>query len=246
MFPETWFYFELVFLNLSYRKQAIMKVLIIEDEAGLREVVQQSLEKEKYIVETAHDYISGFDKLGSYDYDCILIDIMLPNGSGLDLLKEVKKQKKQSAVIIISAKDAVDDKVKGLDLGADDYLSKPFHLSELHARIKSAMRRNNHNGDNFIVWKNVALSPEQRTVSIDDNPLVLNRKEFDLLYYFIINQNRLINKTAIAEYVWGDHTDQADNLDFVYSQIKNLRKKLKDSDAEIDIQAVYGIGYKMT
>ena len=246
MFPETWFYFELVFLNLSYRKQAIMKVLIIEDEAGLREVVQQSLEKEKYIVETAHDYISGFDKLGSYDYDCILIDIMLPNGSGLDLLKEVKKQKKQSAVIIISAKDAVDDKVKGLDLGADDYLSKPFHLSELHARIKSAMRRNNHNGDNLIVLKNVTLSPEQRTVSIDNNPLVLNRKEFDLLYYFIINQNRLINKTAIAEYVWGDHTDQADNLDFVYSQIKNLRKKLKDSNAEIDIQAVYGIGYKMT
>ncbi|MFH7018187.1 response regulator transcription factor [Flavobacterium sp. FlaQc-47] len=222
-----------------------MKILIIEDEAGLREVVQQSLEKEKYIVETAHDYISGLDKLGAYDYDCILIDIMLPNGNGLDLLQELKRQKKQSAVIIISAKDAVDDKVKGLDLGADDYLSKPFHLSELHARIKSAIRRNNHNGDNFIAWKNVTLFPEQRTVSIDDEALILNRKEFDLLYYFIINPNRLINKTAIAEYVWGDHTDQADNLDFVYSQIKNLRKKLKDSNAEIDIQAVYGIGYKM-
>ncbi|MBE8728035.1 response regulator transcription factor [Flavobacterium hungaricum] len=222
-----------------------MKVLIIEDEAGLREVVQQSLEKEKYIVETANDYISGFDKLGAYDYDCILIDIMLPDGNGLDLLQEIKRQKKQSAIIIISAKDAVDDKVKGLDLGADDYLSKPFHLSELHARIKSAIRRNNHNGDNLIVWKNVTLSPEQRTVSIDGSELILNRKEFDLLYYFIINPNRLINKTAIAEYVWGDHTDQADNLDFVYSQIKNLRKKLKDSNAEIDIQAVYGIGYKM-
>lgn len=222
-----------------------MKILIIEDEAGLREVVQQSLEKEKYIVETAYDYISGLDKLGAYDYDCILIDIMLPNGNGFDLLLEVKRQKKQSAVIIISAKDAVDDKVKGLDLGADDYLSKPFHLSELHARIKSAIRRNNHNGDNFITWKNVMLYPEQRTVSIDNNDLILNRKEFDLLYYFIINPNRLINKTAIAEYVWGDHTDQADNLDFVYSQIKNLRKKLKDNNAEIDIQAVYGIGYKM-
>ncbi|AYN02749.1 MULTISPECIES: response regulator transcription factor [unclassified Flavobacterium] len=222
-----------------------MKILIIEDEAGLREVVQQSLEKEKYIVETAYDYISGLDKLGAYDYDCILIDIMLPNGNGLDLLLEVKRQKKQSAVIIISAKDAVDDKVKGLNLGADDYLSKPFHLSELHARIKSAIRRNNYNGDNFITWKNVTLCPEQRTVTIDNNELILNRKEFDLLYYFIINPNRLINKTAIAEYVWGDHTDQADNLDFVYSQIKNLRKKLKDSNAEIDIQAVYGIGYKM-
>ncbi|MBS7255660.1 response regulator transcription factor [Flavobacterium branchiicola] len=223
-----------------------MKILIIEDEAGLREVIQQSLEKEKYSIETAQDYISGFDKIVTYDYDCILIDIMLPDGNGLNLLREIKKQKKQSAVIIISAKDAVTDKVEGLDLGADDYLSKPFHLSELHARVKSAMRRNNHNGDNTIVWKNISLSPEQRTVSINSQELVLNRKEFDLLYYFIINPNRLINKTAIAEYVWGDHTDQADNLDFVYSQIKNLRKKLKDSQAEMDIQAVYGIGYKMT
>jgi two-component system response regulator ArlR len=223
-----------------------MKILIIEDEAGLREVIQQSLEKEKYIVETAHDYISGLDKLGSYDYDCVLIDIMLPNGSGLDLLAEIKKQRKQEAVIIISAKDAVDDKVKGLDLGADDYLSKPFHLAELHARIKSAIRRKSHNGDTLITFKNLTLSPEQRTVSVEDNDLVLNRKEFDLLYYFVINPNRLINKTALAEYVWGDHTDQADNLDFVYSQIKNLRKKLKDADADVDLQAVYGIGYKMS
>lgn len=223
-----------------------MKILIIEDEAGLREVIQQSLEKEKYIVETAHDFISGLDKLGSYDYDCVLIDIMLPNGSGLDLLAEIKKQRKQEAVIIISAKDAVDDKVKGLDLGADDYLSKPFHLAELHARIKSAIRRKSHNGDTLITFKNLILSPEQRTVSVENNDLVLNRKEFDLLYYFVINPNRLINKTALAEYVWGDHTDQADNLDFVYSQIKNLRKKLKDADADVDLQAVYGIGYKMS
>lgn len=227
-------------------KFAFMKILIIEDEAGLREVIQQSLEKEKYIVETAHDFISGLDKLGSYDYDCVLIDIMLPNGSGLDLLDAIKKQRKQEAVIIISAKDAVDDKVKGLDLGADDYLSKPFHLAELHARIKSAIRRKSHNGDTLITFKNLTLSPEQRTVSVDNNDLVLNRKEFDLLYYFVINPNRLINKTALAEYVWGDHTDQADNLDFVYSQIKNLRKKLKDAYADIDLQAVYGIGYKMS
>lgn len=227
-------------------KFALMKILIIEDEAGLREVIQQSLEKEKYIVETAHDFISGLDKLGSYDYDCVLIDIMLPNGSGLDLLAAMKKQRKQEAVIIISAKDAVDDKVKGLDLGADDYLSKPFHLAELHARIKSAIRRKSHNGDTLITFKNLTLSPEQRTVSVENNDLVLNRKEFDLLYYFVINPNRLINKTALAEYVWGDHTDQADNLDFVYSQIKNLRKKLKDADADVDLQAVYGIGYKMS
>jgi two-component system, OmpR family, response regulator ArlR len=223
-----------------------MKILIIEDEQDLREIIRESLEKEQYIVETAHDFISGIDKIGSYDYDCVLIDIMLPNGSGLDLVREIKKLRKKEAVIIISAKDAVDDKVAGLDLGADDYLAKPFHLAELHARIKSAIRRKNHDGDTAITWNNLQLSPEQRSITVNDEPLTLNRKEFDLLYYFIINPNRLINKTALAEAVWGDYIDQADSLDFVYSQIKNLRKKLKDAGAEADIQAVYGMGYKMS
>lgn len=223
-----------------------MKILIIEDEPGLREVVKESLEKEKYIVETAHDYVSGIDKIGSYDYDCVLIDIMLPGGSGLALVKELKEMQKKEAVIIISAKDSVDDKVTGLDLGADDYLAKPFHLAELHARIKSAIRRKSHNGDTFITLGNIRLSPEQRSVVIDGSELTLNRKEFDLLYYFMINPNRLVSKTALAESVWGDYIDQADNLDFVYSQIKNLRKKLKDANAEADIHAVYGMGYKMT
>lgn len=223
-----------------------MKILIIEDEQDLREIIRESLEKEQYIVETAHDFISGIDKIGSYDYDCVLIDIMLPNGSGLDLVREIKKLRKKEAVIIISAKDAVDDKVAGLDLGADDYLAKPFHLAELHARIKSAIRRKNHDGDTAITWNNLQLSPEQRSIIVNDEPLTLNRKEFDLLYYFIINPNRLINKTALAEAVWGDYIDQADSLDFVYSQIKNLRKKLKDAGAEADIHAVYGMGYKMS
>ncbi|THF51407.1 response regulator transcription factor [Flavobacterium supellecticarium] len=223
-----------------------MKILIIEDEKGLREVIQQSLEKEKFIVETAASFNDGLDKLGCYAYDCVVVDIMLPDGNGLDLISEIKALHKKEAIIIISAKDSVDDKVKGLDIGADDYLSKPFHLAELHARIKSAIRRKSHNGDNLIHWNNITLSPEQRTVSVNNNELTLNRKEFDLLYYFITNPNRLINKTALAEYVWGDYIDQADNLDFVYSQIKNLRKKLKDAAAEIDIQAVYGIGYRMS
>jgi len=223
-----------------------MKILIVEDEQGLREVIRESLEKEKYLVETAHDYTSGIDKIGSYDYDCVLIDIMLPNGSGLDLVRELKNLNKKEAVIIISAKDSVDDKVTGLDLGADDYLAKPFHLAELHARIKSAIRRKSHDGDSFITLGNIKLSPELRTVSVNNTDLTLNRKEFDLLYYFMINPNRLVNKTALAESVWGDYIDQADNLDFVYSQIKNLRKKLKDAAAEADIQAVYGMGYKIT
>ena len=223
-----------------------MKILVIEDEKGLREVIQQSLEKEKYIVETAHDFATGFEKIGTYDYDCILVDIMLPNGNGLELVRELKGMRKKEAIIIISAKDSIDDKVTGLDLGADDYLTKPFHLAELHARIKSAIRRKNHDGDTSIIWNNITIIPEQRKASVDNNELTLNRKEFDLLYYFILNPKRLITKTALAESVWGDYTDQADSLDFVYSQIKNLRKKLKDAGAEADIQAVYGMGYKMS
>ncbi|MFP5439679.1 MAG: response regulator transcription factor [Bacteroidia bacterium] len=222
-----------------------MKILIVEDEPGLREVIKESLEKEKYLVETAIDYHNALDKIGVYDYDCILVDIMLPGGSGLELVKEIKTLQKQEAVIIISAKDSVDDKVTGLDLGADDYLPKPFHLAELHARVKSAIRRRNQNGSNKIILANMELLPEERTVTVDNVSLTLNRKEFDLLYYFMINPNRLISKTALAESVWGDFIDQADNLDFVYSQIKNLRKKLKDVGAEADIQAVYGMGYKL-
>lgn len=222
-----------------------MKILIVEDEPGLREVIKESLEKEKYITETAHDYTSGLDKIAGYDYDCILLDIMLPGGSGLSLLNELKAMDKKEPVIIISAKDAVDDKVAGLDLGADDYLAKPFHLAELHARIKSAIRRKNHNGDNYITVANIKLSPELRTVAINNTALNVNRKEFDVLYYFMLNPGRLVTKTSLAEHVWGDYTDQADNLDFIYSQIKNLRKKLKDAGAEADIAAVYGMGYKL-
>jgi len=223
-----------------------MKILVVEDEKGLREAITESLEREKYLVETAADYISGLEKIAAYDYDCILIDVMLPHGSGLDLVKEIKAMEKKDAIVIISAKDSVDDKVTGLDLGADDYLTKPFHLAELHARVKSAIRRKSHDGDKFIKWNNLKILPEQRAAWVSDTALALNRKEYDLLYYFMINPNRMVSKTALAESVWGDNIDQADSLDFVYSQIKNLRKKLKDAGAEADIQAVYGMGYKMT
>lgn len=222
-----------------------MKILIIEDEPDLQDIIRQSLEKEKYLVETASDFKSGLDKIGAYDYDCILLDIMLPGGSGLMLLREIRAMHKKDPVIIISAKDALDDKVAGLELGADDYLPKPFHLAELHARIKAAVRRNNHGGSTSIAHGNLTIIPEQRTVTADGNPVALNRKEYDLLYYFMINPGRLITKTALAESVWGDYTDAADSLDFIYSQIKNLRKKLKDAGASPDIQAVYGMGYKM-
>lgn len=222
-----------------------MKILIIEDEKALRDVIKSYLEKEKYLVETAKDFNSGLDKIIGYDYDCILLDITLPGGSGMQLLSELRKIKKNDSVIIISAKDSVEDKVTGLEIGADDYLAKPFHLAELLARIKSIIRRKNQKGSDFISLSNVKLFPEERKVLIDDNELNLNRKEYDLLYYFMVRPEKLVQKTTLAEAIWGDDIDQVDSLDFIYSQIKNLRKKLKNNKADIDFQSVYGIGYKL-
>lgn len=221
-----------------------MKILIIEDEPDLRDVMAESLRKEMFVVETADDFSSANDKISGYDYDCILLDIMLPGGSGLSILQELKTMKKQESVIIISAKNSIDDKVKGLNLGADDYLAKPFHLAELTARVKSVIRRKRSDGQIMIETQNLRINLDQRTASVDTNPLALNRKEFDILAYFIANKNRLINKTALAEQIWGDSIDQSDDFEFIYSQIKNLRKKLKDSGAHVEIQAVYGLGYK--
>jgi DNA-binding response OmpR family regulator len=222
-----------------------MKILVVEDEPELRKVVQTSLEASQFLVEYASDYSSGLVKIEDYDYDCILLDIMLPGGSGLDILREIKKVKPDTSVIILSAKDSVEDKVKGLDMGADDYLAKPFHLSELHSRINSALRRRNQNGENSISYKNLKVLPDDRTLKINDIEVTLNRKEYDLLHYFMIRPNKLMQKTSLAESIWGDNIDQADSLDFIYSQIKNLRKKLKENDSEADIQAVYGVGYKL-
>ncbi|HIU54512.1 MAG TPA: response regulator transcription factor [Candidatus Gallibacteroides avistercoris] len=222
-----------------------MKILIIEDQDGLRETMRESLTKERFVVECASNYKEGLLKINDYDYDCILLDIMLPGGSGLDLLREIKELRKADSVIIISAKDSIDDKVLGLNLGADDYLAKPFHLAELNARVKSVIRRKQNNGDVQVVVGNLKINPDKRTVFVDDREIVLNRKEYDLLYYFMSNPGRLIGKTALAEFVWGDNIDQADNFDFIYSQVKNLRKKLKDAGAQPEIKAVYGFGYKM-
>ncbi|WP_292010304.1 response regulator transcription factor [Chryseobacterium sp.] len=222
-----------------------MKILIVEDENALREVTQQFLEKEKFTVESAENFEEGLFKVSDYDYDCILLDITLPDGSGLDLLKEIKNKEKNTSVIILSARDSVDDKVKGLELGADDYLAKPFHLSELFARIKSVIRRKNHEGNQWISYKNLKMNFDDRIVMINDQEIQLNRKEFDMLYYFISRPGKTFQKTTLAESIWGDHIDQAESLDFIYSQVKNLRKKLKSHHADMDITAVYGIGYKL-
>lgn len=222
-----------------------MKILVIEDEASMQEIIKETLEKERYLVESATTYDSALDKIISFDYDCILLDITLPDGSGLDILTELKQLDKTSNVIIISAKNSIDDKVAGLNMGADDYLIKPFHIAELTARVKSILRRKTLNGKNELEIKNVKIQFDDRVAFINNEVLTLNRKEFDVLAYFMVNKNRLINKTSLAEHVWGDFTDESDDFEFIYSQIKNLRKKLKDQKAEIEIQAVYGIGYKL-
>jgi len=222
-----------------------VKVLVIEDEQQLLDNIRESLEKEKILVETAMDFNQAIEKALIYDYDCILLDIMLPNGSGLDVLKELKSNNKTDNVIIISAKDSLADKLLGLELGADDYLTKPFHLAELNARVKAVIRRKNFNGNNILTLLNVALDIHERELKVNNETVHLNRKEFDILYYFLMNKNRLVTKSALAEYVWGDNSDNADNFDFIYYQIKNLRKKLNDTQAEINIEAVYGVGYKL-
>ena len=222
-----------------------MKILIVEDEPSLRELIQRSLENERYRVEIAPNFETALEKIELYDYDCILLDIMLPGGNGLELLSRLKELRKKENVIIISAKDSLGDKVLGLELGADDYLPKPFHLAELTARVKSVLRRKHRNGEHVISVGNVRLFPDTFQVLVNEIPLELSRKEYDILHYFLNRPNRMVNKNTLAESVWGDHIDQVDNFDFIYAQIKNLRKKLKESTANIEIKAIYGFGYKL-
>lgn len=222
-----------------------MKILVVEDEPEMRLLIKQFLEDENYVVEEAADFQTGLDKICSYDYDCILLDIMLPGGNGLDFLRELNGMHKADSVIIISAKDSLDDKIKGLNLGADDYLTKPFHIAELNARIKSVIRRKKSDGQQLLEIENVSINIDERLVTINNMPLDLNRKEFDILVFFVMNKLRVVSKSAIAENIWGDYIDQSNDFDFIYSQIKNLRKKLRSLEAKIDISAVYGMGYRL-
>lgn len=219
--------------------------MVIEDEFDLLETICESLQKQLYVVESARSYYQGLQKIISHEYDCVLLDIMLPDGNGLNLLHELKMLHRNDRVIIISAKDAIDDKVKGLELGADDYLIKPFHLAELNARVRSVIRRYMSTESTMLNCGNVQLDPEQRLAFVNGEPLILNRKEFDILSYLILNQSRLVQKTALAEHVWGDYMDEVDDFEFLYSQVKNLRKKLKETEASIEIKAIYGVGYRL-
>lgn len=221
-----------------------MKVLIIEDNIELAKNIYQFLIQEGYICEISHSYKEAHNKLASYKYDTIILDIMLPDGSGLDILKYIKFEKIQSCILIISAKNALDDKILGLDLGADDYLTKPFHLPELHARLKAIYRRKNLKGDNVVAFNEININTDKMEVLIQDTLLDLTKKEFDLLLYFLINKNRVITRQSIAEHLWGDYTDNLDNYDFVYQHVKNLRKKITAAGGTDYISTVYGLGYK--
>lgn len=222
-----------------------MKILIVEDEPQMMENMVKALEAEAYIVESASTFKQASQHIGVYEYDCILLDIGLPDGNGLELLKTIKKQGLEDGVIIVSAKESLDDKLSGLNLGADDYLPKPFHMAELRARIKAVLRRKNFDGNDELHFENVTINTANRSLFINKKEIELNRKEFDVLLYLSANKDRLVSKTALAEHVWGDNIDQADSFDFIYSQIKNLRKKLEIHHADIQIKSVYGIGYKL-
>lgn len=223
-----------------------MKILIIEDEPSLSELIEREIISEGYVAECARDFISAETKIVGYNYDCILLDISLPGGSGLDLLAKLRAMGRRENVIIISARDSVDDRVAGLELGADDYLPKPFHMAELIARIRSVLRRGRTGGSLTLDMGNVSLDPSSRRVAIGGKGVELLKKEFDILFYFMQRPDHLVDKVVLAEAVWGDYADEVDNFQFVYAQIKNLRRKLEDAEADIEIRSIYGFGYKLT
>jgi DNA-binding response OmpR family regulator len=221
-----------------------MKILIIEDEKELRKSIVMYLSQEGYLCESAGSYEDAMEKIGVYEYDCFIVDINLPGGSGLEIIKNIKKKEMEGSIIIISANNSIDDRITGLEIGSDDYLTKPFHLAELNARIKSIIRRRSFGGSTEIRFNEIRIVPVSREVFVNKNQINLTTKEYELLLFFISNKGRVIPKDSIAEHLWGDSIDQADSLDFIYTHIKNLRKKLVQAGCKDYLQTVYGIGYK--
>lgn len=223
-----------------------MKLLIIEDEKELSDSIKKYLSTEQFICEAVYDYDSAIEKIHLNEYSCIILDITLPKGSGLDILKELKTLNKAEGVLIISARNSFDDKIMGLNSGADDYLAKPFHLPELGARVSAIIRRKSFGGRNQIVIDDLVLDIQDKSLKFKDVRVILTRKEYELLLYLLSNQNKVVTKEAIVEHLWGDHIDMADSYDFIYSHIKNLRKKMMNAGSPDYIKAVYGMGYKFT
>ena len=221
-----------------------MKILIVEDEIELARDIMHYLNNEHFLCELAQDFPSALEKIQLHEYDCILLDLMIPGGDGLQILQELKKQQKQDGVIIISAKNSLEDKIAGLKLGADDYLAKPFHHAELAARIESVIRRKQFDSNTLITQNELSIDLQSKTVSVHGNSVILTKKEYDLLLFFIGNKNRVLSKSALAEHLSGDFADMFDNHDFVYAHVKNLKRKLKESGYGDYIKTIYGTGYK--
>ena len=220
-----------------------MKILIAEDEKALQQSIVTYLQRDGYICEVASNFEEGLYKIDLYDYDLILLDINLITGSGLDLLKQLKQDKKKAGVIIISANNSLEDKLDGLDLGADDYITKPFHLAELNSRIKAVLRRGKYGGGDMLTYNEIKVNTKSRDVYIHDKNITLTKKEYDLLVFFMTNKNRVLSKEIIAEHLWGDQSDLVDSFDFIYVHINNLRKKMTAEGAKY-IKTAYGSGYK--
>jgi DNA-binding response OmpR family regulator len=221
-----------------------MKILIVEDEVDLAHSMATYLKGENYLCELAYDYNTALGKIDNFDYDCILLDITLTDGNGLNILKELKANKKTDGVIIISARHSTTDKIDGLNMGADDYLSKPFHLSELSARIAAVIRRRQFGGNEILTFNELVINLSAKTISVSGIPVDLTRKEYDLLLHLASNKNRVISKNAIAEHLWGEEALGYDNLDFIYSHMKNLKRKLHQAGCSDYIRSMYGMGYK--
>lgn len=221
-----------------------MKLLVVEDEKELLDSTCSYLQKEDFVCEAAANFFEAEDKLLSYNYDVVILDINLPDGNGLDLLEHIKEKSPQTGVLIVSAKNSLDDKLKGLDLGADDYITKPFHLAELNSRVNSLLRRRKFEGNKNIVFHEIEIDPVAKTAFVKSKALDLTKKEYFLLLYFVTNKNRVLTKEAIAEHLWGDNIDMVDNFDFIYTHMRNLRKKLKKMGANDYLQTIYGLGYK--
>ena len=233
-----------IFFKLVFKNRSTVKILIIEDEKELSQSIATYLKAENYLCEIAADLKTGMHIVESFDYDCVLLDISLPDGNGLKILEELKTENKVDGVIIISARNSIDDRIKGLNLGADDYLSKPFHLSELSARVAAVIRRRNFSGQKNIVIKEVTVDLGAKTILINNKPVDFTRKEYDLMLYLISNKNRVVSKNAIAEHIAGEEADFYNNYDVIYSHIKNLKRKVVAAGGEDYIKSIYGMGYK--
>ncbi len=223
-----------------------MKILIVEDEKQLLDSMLTFLKESGMTCEKAETLAEATEKADLYEYDCVVLDIGLPDGSGLKVINVLQQKQKQTGIVIVSAKNSLDDRLIGLNFGADDYVTKPFYMPELVARIKSVVRRRSFEGKNEILFNEIRVIPDEMMMYVRDKLISLTKKEHELLLYFLSNQNKVLTKEAIAEHLWGDHADMADSFDFIYSHIKNLRKKMTDNGAHDYLKSIYGVGYKLS